>query len=132
MSWLKSLIAIVFGYVVMVAGAWFAQEGLFPGVKWGSPLPDLLALGLCTSILAGFGGAVTAFLAPRRPYVHLLPMVGLISAETIYLYAIGKVHGPLWFELLAGASLIAGSFIAAFIALAVKVRLGRSWNYSES
>lgn len=124
MNGLKSLIAIVLGYVVMVAGAWTAQEGIFPGVAWGYPsVAMVLALGFVTSAMAGAGGAVTAFLAPSRPYLHLIPMALLVSAETIYLYAAGKVHGPLWFELLAGASIITGTVIAAWVALWIKPRL---------
>src|SRR4051812_2818987 len=115
MSVLRSLAAIVLGYATMVACAWFAQEGLFPGVKWGSPIGPLLALGFCTAALAGLGGVVTAMLAPRRPYLHLLPMAGLIALETGYLYAKGVVHGPFWFEATAGASLIAGIFVAAWL-----------------
>jgi hypothetical protein len=125
MTVLRSLAAIFLGYVTMVACAWFAQEGLFPGVKWGSPIGPLLALGFSTASLAGVGGAVTAMLAPRRPYLHLLPMTALITLETGYLYAKGVVHGPLWFEAMAGASIIAGTFIAAWLWLALKPLLSR-------
>lgn len=123
MSVLRSLVAIVLGYVTMVACAWFAQEVLFPGVKWGSPAGPLLALGICTASLAGLGGVVTAVVAPRRPYLHLLPMTALIMLETGYLYARGIVRGPLWFEGMAGASLVAGIFIAAWLWLALQPRL---------
>lgn len=123
MSGLRSLLAIVLGYVTMVGFAWLAQEVLFFGVAWGSPLGPLLALGFFTSALGGLGGLVTAMIAPRWPFLHLLPMAGLIALETSYLYAEGIVRGPLWFEALAGASLIAGTFIAAWFWLTVKPRL---------
>lgn len=123
MSVLRSFVAIVLGYVTMVACAWFAQEVMFPGVKWGSPAGPLFALGFCTATLAGLGGVVTAVVAPRRPYLHLLPMAALITLETSYLYARGVVRGPLWFEATAGASLIAGTFIAAWLWMALKPRL---------
>jgi hypothetical protein len=123
---LRSLAAIVLGYVTMVACAWLAQEGFFPGVRWGSPIGPLLALGFCTAALASLGGTVTAILAPDRPYLHLLPMAALITLETSYLYAKGIVHGPFWFEGMAGASLIAGTFIGAWLWLALKRRLSGS------
>lgn len=123
MKAVRSVAAVVIGYAVMVAGAWFGQESVFPGTEYGSPLLELLTVGVLTSVLAGTGGAVTTILAPSRPHLHLLPMAALISIETIGLYVTGRVTGPLWFELLAGASLIAGTVVGAWVALHVKRRL---------
>ncbi|MGQ0741194.1 MAG: hypothetical protein ACT4OG_02695 [Alphaproteobacteria bacterium] len=124
MTWLRSLAAIIAGYASMVGGAWFAQEVMFPDVEYGkSALGAILALGFFTSALGGLGGAVTAMIAPSRPFMHLLPMAALISLETVTLYIQGRVHGPLWFELLAGASLIAGTFVCAWIWLMIKQQL---------
>lgn len=123
MKAVRSVAAIVTGYAVMVAGAWLGQESVFPGTEYSSPLLELLTVGVLTSVLAGTGGAVTAILAPSRPYLHLLPMAVLISIETIALYVTGRVTGPLWFELLAGASLIAGIVVGAWVGLHAKRRL---------
>ena len=123
MNALKSVLAIVIGYLVMVAGAWVGQESVFPGTEYGAPVHELLTVGILTAVLAGTGGAVTAILAPNRPYLHLLPMAVLISFETIMLYANGRVAGPLWFELLAGASLIAGTVIGAWVVVKAKQRM---------
>jgi hypothetical protein len=123
MKAMRSIAAIVIGYAVMVAGAWFGQESLFPRTEYGSPVLELLTVGVLTSVLAGMGGVVTAILAPSRPYLHLLPMAVLISIETVLLYITGRVTGPLWFELLAGASLIAGTVIGAWVALQVRRRM---------
>lgn len=122
MNIFKSVLAIVVGYVAMVAGAWVGQEAVFPGTEYGAPAHELLTVGILTAVLAGTGGAVTAFLAPSRPYLHLLPMAALISFETIMLYANGRVAGPLWFELLAGASLIAGTIVGAWLVVKTKHR----------
>jgi hypothetical protein len=123
MKALRSIAAIVIGYAVMVAGAWLGQESVFPGTEYGSPVLELLTVGIMTSVLAGMGGAVTAILAPSRPYLHLLPMAVLISIETVSLYITGRVTGPLWFELLAGTSLIAGTVIGAWVALQLRRRM---------
>lgn len=120
MKALMSIAAIIIGYAAMVAGAWLGQESVFPGTEYGSPPLHLLTVGVLTSVLAGTGGAVTAILAPSRPYLHLVPMAALISIETISLYVTGRVSGPLWFELIAGASLIAGTVIGAWVGLRLK------------
>ena len=123
MKTLMSIAAIIIGYAVMIAGAWLGQESVFPGTEYGAPILELLTVGILTSVLAGTGGAVTAILAPSRPYLHLLPMAVLISIETISLYVMGRVRGPLWFELIAGASLIVGAVIGAWVGLHLKRRL---------
>jgi hypothetical protein len=123
---MRSLAAIVIGYATMVGGAWFAQEGLFPHGEYGvSPPALLIAIGIVTSMGGGLGGAMTAMLAPGRPYLHLLPMACLIALETTTLYVRGRVHGPLWFEMLAGASLIAGTLAGAWLWLRLRPRLFR-------
>jgi hypothetical protein len=122
MKAVRSVAAILIGYAVMVAGAWLGQEAVFPGTDYGSPVLELLTVGVLTATLAGTGGAVTAILAPSRPFLHLLPMAVLISIETISLYVTGRVTGPLWFELLAGASLIGGTVVGVWVALLVKRR----------
>ena len=123
MKAMRSIAAVAIGYAVMIAGAWFGQESVFPGTEYGSPVLELLTVGVLTSVLAGMGGVVTAILAPSRPYLHLLPMAVLISIETVLLYVTGRVTGPLWFELLAGASLIAGTVIGAWVALQARRRM---------
>ena len=123
MKILRSVAAIIIGYAVMVGGAWLGQESVFPGTEYGSPVLELLTVGILTSVLAGTGGAVTAILAPSRPYLHLVPMAVLISIETISLYVTDRVRGPLWFELIAGASLILGAGMGAWVGLHLKRRL---------
>ena len=123
MKAMRSIAAVAIGYAVMVAGAWFGQESVFPGTEYGSPVLEVLTVGVLTSVLAGMGGVVTAILAPSRPYLHLLPMAVLISIESVLLYVTGRVTGPLWFELLAGASLIAGTVIGAWVALQLRRRM---------
>lgn len=113
MQWMRSVLAILLGYAAMVAGTWIAQDALFPDVEYGAPLVPLLIMGLGTSAMGGAGGLVTAALAPKRPFLHLIPMAVLILVETVALYAQGRVHGPLWFELMAAASLIGGTIAGA-------------------
>jgi len=120
MVWLRSIAAIILGYAVMIGGTIVARS-VAPEAEYGGPLGPLLAMGFLTAAGGGLGGTVTAMLAPRWPFLHLLPMAFLIALETTALYLQGRVDGPLWFELMAGASLIAGTFVGAGAWLALKV-----------
>jgi hypothetical protein len=120
MDRLRSVLAIVLGYVTMVAGTWFAQASLFPDTEYGAPLVPLMTMGIVTSIMGGTGGLVTALIAPRRPFLHLIPMGILIFVETIALTVQGRVHGPLWFELMAAAALVAGTVVGAMAGIILK------------
>lgn len=123
---MRSAAAIVIGYVVMVMGTWFAQEGMFPNVEYGqSSWVSLCLLGFFASAGGGLGGLVTAMIAPRRPYFHLVPMAVLITVETTTLFVKGRLHGPLWFETMAGGSLILGTFVGAWVWVVLKPRVIR-------
>lgn len=109
---IRSILAVVLGYGVFVLGAFIAQESILGGVSYrDSSLLILLAAGILTPWAAVLGGAVTALVAPVRPFAHLWPMTLLIVAETSYLYLDGRVDGPLWFEAGAGASLVVGAWL---------------------
>jgi hypothetical protein len=110
---IRSLCGIVIGYIVFVAGAWVAQEAILGGVSYYDTLPIIALAGIFTPLSAVLGAWVTAAIAKTRPFRHIVPMCILIAVETTYLYRTGKVDGPLWFEALAGASLIIGAIIGA-------------------
>ena len=71
--------------------------------------------GILTPLAAVIAGFVVALIAGTRPYLHLVPMSALIIAETGYLYSRGLVDGPIWFEASAGAALILGAGLGAFL-----------------
>lgn len=106
---LRSTGAILAGYVALILLTTAVQEGLFGGVSFQrSSLPVLIGAGLLTP-LAGVGaGYLAGRLAGTRPYLHVLPMCIAVAIETTFLYRSGRVDGPLWFEAMAGAALIAG------------------------
>ena len=108
----RSIAGVTVGYVVFVAGAWFAQEVVVGGVSYADREAVLLA-GLFTPPTAVLGGFLTAAIAQIRPLLHVIPMCLLVAVETTYLYAMGRVDGPLWFEAMAGGSLIVAAIIGA-------------------
>ncbi|QNP45553.1 hypothetical protein H9L14_13520 [Sphingomonas sediminicola] len=127
-SWVKaarSAAGIVIGYLVFVAGAWFVQEAVLGGVGYHDSLNTIALAGVLTPVAAAAGAIVTVSIAGRHPWLHIMPMFILIGVETTYLYTQGRVDGPLWFEVAAGASLIAGGVIGALIWQVLSKRLWR-------
>jgi len=111
---LLSVSAILAGYIVLILLTTAVQEGLFGGVSFvESSVAELVAAGLLTPLAAVAAGATTAWIARRRPLLHVLPMTIAIVVETSALYRSGRVDGPLWFEALAAAALVAGALAGA-------------------
>lgn len=107
--------AIVAGYLVLILLSTLVQEDLLGGVSYrNSSLGTLLAAGILTPLCGVVAGLVTAAIARRRPLLHVVPMVLAIAAETTALYATGRVDGPLWFEAMAGGTLIGGVLLGAW------------------
>ena len=109
----RSVAAILIGYVLFVAGTWLAQEAILGGVSYSDDLVTLALAAIFTPLAAVAGGLLTAAIAGARPIVHVAPMCLLIALETGYLYATGRTDGPLWFEAMSGASLIVGAVVGA-------------------
>jgi hypothetical protein len=110
--------------LIFVFGAWVVQEAILGGVSYYDSLKTIALAGVLTPMAAAVGAIIAVIIAGRHPWLHLLPMVILIVAETTYLYTRGRVDGPLWFETAAGASLIAGAIIGA---LAWQLLSKRRW-----
>jgi len=108
-----SATAILVGYALMVCGTWFVQDRL-GGVHYGESPPSVLLLGaVFVPMAAVVGGFFTAALAWFHPLRHVAPMCVLIAAETVGLRLAGGDEDPLWFDLAAGGSLIAGALVGA-------------------
>lgn len=117
-SWVKatrSAAGIVIGYLIFVLGAWLVQEAILGGVSYHDSLTTIALAGVLTPMAAAVGAIITVIIAGRQPWLHLIPMIMLIVAETTFLYTQGRVDGPLWFETAAGASLIAGGIIGVLV-----------------
>lgn len=110
-----SVAAVIAGYVVLVLLSTLVQEDLLGGVSYvDSGLGVLIAAGVLTPLCGIVAGLVTAAIAPRRPVLHAVPMALGIAVETTALYVTGRVDGPLWFESLAGGTLIAAVLAGAW------------------
>lgn len=115
---IRSVLAVVLGYATIFVGATVFQELLFGGISYlESPPPDLFIGGGLTALSAVAGGYLLAVIAPARPLLHVIPLVMWLCFETTYLYVTGISAGPLWFDAVSGASLVAGVLVGAIVYL---------------
>ena len=115
-SIIRSIAAVVCGYATIVFGAVAFQELLFGGISYlDSPRMELIVGGGLTALSAVAGGYILAAIAPSRPMLHAIPVVLWLGFETTYLYVNGITTGPLWFDVVSGASLVAGIVGGALI-----------------
>lgn len=111
---LLSAAAVAAGYILLVLLSTLVQEAWLGGVSYrDSSLKTLILAGIFTPVAGVIAGYATATIARRRPFLHALPICLAIAVETTVLYRTGKVDGPLWFEALAGATLIGGVILGA-------------------
>lgn len=115
-SFSRSALAIIVGYIVLVLASTFVQETLFGGISYlHSPRSNLVLAGLLTPLSAVLAGVVTAAIAGRKFLWHVAPLCVWTVIETTLLYRTHRVDGPLWFEGGAGLALIVGAIAGAWL-----------------
>lgn len=108
-TFLAIILAAVLGEITLILGTTLAQEVLFDGIDYyTSPMSDIVFGGLATFIAAVLAGVVAAMPVKAVSRLPHLIISLIIVMETTYLMASGSLNGPLWFDLLALASLIIG------------------------
>lgn len=111
---LRSGLGVVTGYLTMVVLITLVQETWFGGVTFGeSSRSVLIVAGAFTfgaAIVGGMAGVAVTGAASRVPG---LVMSVLVVLETIYLVTTGRIGDPLWFDVLASASLVVGILLGA-------------------
>ena len=111
---LRTILAIVVGYAVMVILITLVQETWLGGVSYReSPRSVLAMAGFFTFLSAGIGGLVAAWIGGRQYLAHGLAVAAGVVVETTVLLSTGGLSGPLWFDLLAALSLIIGILLGA-------------------
>ena len=125
---LRIAAAVVCGYVLMGVLITLVQEGWFGGVGWGeTPIGELVVAGILTCVAADIGAvAGTAIARVSRRLVARI-MSGLVVIETTTLIVTGQVAGPLWFDVLSGASLIVAILLGAEVFLRLSGATGRQF-----
>lgn len=111
----RSILAVVIGYLAMVVLITLAQETLLGGVSFQrSSLTTLAVGGALTFCAAVVGGLVAGWIAGRKPLWHGAVMCVMVAVETTALLIRGVFEGPLWFDLMASASLMVGILAGAW------------------
>jgi len=110
----------------MVGLITLVQEAWFGGVAWGkTPLGVLAIAGFFTCVAAAIGAVTATAIARPTGRVAAAIMSCLVVIETSTLIVTGKVAGPLWFDLLAAASLIVAILLGAELSLRFTRSSGR-------
>ena len=111
---LRTVAGVVCGYGVMVVLITLVQETWFGGVGWGkTPLGALAIAGFFTFVAAAVGSVAATAIARLTGRVAAAILCCLVVVETTTLIVTGTVTGPLWFDVLAGASLIVAIVLGA-------------------
>lgn len=108
-KWIIIIIASIIGYAFMGLLITAVQEWIFHGVSYHkSSLPVLLIAGAGTFLSAFAGGWLAFIINSKKTKISNFIMSVFVILETTWLFTTGRADGPLWFDLLAAMSLIAG------------------------
>lgn len=112
----RTLLAFVGGYAVMIVGITLVQDVLFERAIVGTtPWSSMILIGGGTVGAAIIGGYVAHMIRPSVNYTPQFAMVALTIVETIALITTDISTNPLWFEVAAELSLIAGILGGGFL-----------------
>ena len=122
----RTVVGVVCGYALMVVLITLVQENWFGGVGWDkTPVGTLAIAGFFTCVAAAVGAIVATAIARPIGLLAAAIMSCVVVIETTTLVATGRVAGPLWFDILAAASLIAAILLGAELFLRFTRSAGR-------
>ena len=113
---LRSLLAIVAGYLTIALGTALTFEALLGGIGWTKSSPAELAVATAGAVLTGLaGGYVAAKVAGRKPLLHAAGVLIPLALDTIYVIRSGLSVDPLWFDLGGSLTLMATCVLAGYL-----------------
>lgn len=112
---IRIVLAIVAGEIALILLTTIAQEVFFDGIRFNtSPLSHLIIGGTLTvaaAVLAGF----IARLVSKKYYPVVPAVISLIVIlETSWLIAQNVSGDPVWFDVIAGGSLVVGLWVGYY------------------
>jgi hypothetical protein len=112
----RTLGGVIIGEIALVLLTAFVQEVLFNGISYtSSQMKDVLIGGTGTFIAAIIAGVIAAWIGGKSNALPAVIISLIITAEMTYLITSDKTNDPIWFDILAGLSLIVGIWIGYFI-----------------
>ncbi|NND51365.1 MAG: hypothetical protein HKN54_03105 [Flavobacteriaceae bacterium] len=112
----RIVIAVICGEVILVLGTTLAQEVIVDGLNWYSSSKVELALGGFGSLLAAvISGIVAYMIVKKKSLIPIVILSILVCIETSWLIGTGRSEEPLWFSIVAGATLVLGFWIGVWI-----------------
>ena len=109
MRLLRIVFGVIVGYAAMAVLITLVQETWLGGVGYyESSLVELGVAGFFTFLSAAVGAAVGTAIAGVRTRAVAATMSVLVVIETTVLTVSGSLSDPLWFDMVASASLIVG------------------------
>lgn len=112
----RIILAIIFGELILILGTILIQEVVFGGIGWHKSSPIVLALGGLGSFLAAvFVGMIAFYIVKKKNVIPLIILSLLVMVETYWIIQTGRTSDPLWFDVLASASLIVGFWVGKII-----------------
>ena len=113
---LRSLLAILAGYLAIGLGNVLTLEVLLGGVSWaGSSLGELAAATIGAVAAGLLGGWVATVVAGRRPLLHATGVLIPLALDTVWVITSGVSADPIWFDLGGSVTLMAACVLAGYL-----------------
>jgi len=111
---IRIILAILGGEIALILLTTIAQEVLFSGIRYNSSSNfELVFGGLATFAAAVLAGFIAHLIKAKNKIIPLVISL-IIITETTYLISINLSKDPVWFDAIAGASLIIGVWMGFF------------------
>jgi hypothetical protein len=124
------LLAIIAGEITLVLLSSLVQGVLYDGIFWtSSPKSDIFIGGFLTFLSAVIPGYLAMWIVRNKTYFPHIVISLLIAVETTWLITRNQTPDPVWFDALAGLSLIVGIFLGGW--LKRKLQASGSWQLAK-
>lgn len=111
-KWGLIILAAVIGEIALVLLTTVAQEVLYDGINYYTSSPsDLIFGGLATLMAAVLAGMIASAIVRGQNYWPQVIISVIIITEMTYLMASGVLTSPIWFDTMAGLSLLLGIWL---------------------
>lgn len=112
----RSLLAVLAGYLAIALGNVLTLELLLGGISWTGSSPGELAVATVGAAAAGLaGGWVATVVAGRRPLLHACGVLIPLALDTVWVITSGVSSDPIWFDLGGSLTLMAACVLAGYL-----------------